>query len=71
MPDPKPRQIFLDTGRVVVEAPKLMTDGEPATVPEEFAKAVRSSQKPDLSTPRPPPPRPLRPTRSKSKWFKR
>jgi hypothetical protein len=40
MPDPKPRQIFLDKGRVMILAPRLMTNVELAQVLAAFVEEV-------------------------------
>jgi hypothetical protein len=42
MSDPKPRKIFLNNGRVIIECPLLMLDDELATALEAFVQKVRA-----------------------------
>jgi hypothetical protein len=62
MPDPKPRQIFLDKGRVTIEYPRLMTDAELAQVLAAFVEEVMARPEP---TPVEPPRTSTRPMKMK------
>jgi hypothetical protein len=46
MPEPRPRDIFLD-GRVHIECPCLMTDAELAVILEAFVKEVAARPRKD------------------------